>query len=151
MDCSAPRDAGDEAPATETPAPLDIAQIRAQIAAPNVSVVQAGAQTRFIPMGTRLVLSYGVPDAANMRTALMTSSVETPMRACIDPATHPLGQQVVNAMIDVDERGAIARLDTTANQTTPAEEACAVRVLRGARWPVRSSAYSVQLIAYTGL
>jgi serine/threonine protein kinase len=118
----------------------------ASVTANNVSVHESSAGTRIVPMGNRLTLHYGVPDAANMRAAMMVS-LEEPLRRCIDPATHPLGRQVVNTMINVDRDGRMLSLDTTANQTLPEEELCVERAFRAARWPSKPDGYSVQLIA----
>ncbi len=122
----------------------------ASVAANNVTVHESAAGTRIVPMGNRLTLHYGVPDAANMRAAMMTS-LEEPLRRCIDPATHPLGRQVVNTMFNVDRDGRTVSFDPTANQTRPEEALCVERALRAVRWPSKPDAYSVQLIALADL
>lgn len=136
---SSSADDDDAAPAPASTPP-------AIIAANNVSVHESAAGTRIVPMGNRLALHYGVPDATNLRAAMMVS-LEAPLRQCIDPATHPLGRQVIDATINVDREGRTVSFDTTANQTRPEEEPCVERAFRAARWPSKPEAYSVRLIA----
>lgn len=126
-------DASDEVDPAPTPAP-------AAGGAPNFALVQAGGQQRVVPMGTRLRLFYGVPDAENYRTAML-DQLEAPLRRCVDPATHPLGQQIVNIHVRVDRAGRLQSMDTTRNQTRAEEEACVERVFRAAQWrPSRDGA-----------
>jgi hypothetical protein len=85
-------------------------------------------------------LFYGVPDAENYRTAML-DQLEAPLRRCVDPATHPLGQQIVNIHVRVDRAGRLQSMDTTRNQTRAEEEACVERVFRAAQWrPSRDGA-----------
>lgn len=133
----------------ETPQERAVATT-AQIAAPNVALIETPSGSRFEPMGTRLRFIYAVPDGVNLRQTMM-QSVELPIKRCIDPATHRLGQNVVDVVIEVDPSGATTHINSTASQTTPEEEACVLAVLRNARWPTAAAAHEVRLVAHTDL
>lgn len=137
---------GEEEPAV----PASARNAAALVSAPNFAIATSATQQRIVPMGVRLRLFYGVPDAENYRAAML-EQLEAPLRRCVDPATHPLGTQVVNIHVRIDAAGRLQGMDTTRNQTRADEEPCVERAFRAAQWRASPSGAEFPVIALADL
>ena len=108
---------------------------------------QTAQGPRYTPLGTRLQFNFGgVNDDEAARDVL--PRIEGPIAACVELASHTLGDAVVSVELTIDARGTVVRNERHEQMVgTQAEFTCVDRALRAASWPRNPVSYSLRFVA----